>query len=216
MVVRQAYFALVESHLRHGITAWGSSTSCYKLQNSQNQLLKILKNHYSNDLFQNNATSNINVYNSNNFLSNNSITTSNIYNSQGADYSNFSTTTNNNLNVHHQTTNTNHTTINNNPATNNIAKELRILNINSIYKTTMAIEFHNDPRFLHRINHNHQTRMNVEGRYRVQSYRNNYGESVLSVVLPKLFNQMPHEYINNTTSFNTRKKLFKNFFLNQQ
>lgn len=41
-VLRQAYFSLVESYLRHGITAWGSSTYCRSLQQTQNQILKIL------------------------------------------------------------------------------------------------------------------------------------------------------------------------------
>ena len=35
--------SLAESYIRHGITAWGGSTHCRILQNTQNQLLKILE-----------------------------------------------------------------------------------------------------------------------------------------------------------------------------
>lgn len=41
-VLRQAYFSLAESYLRHGITAWGTSTYCKSLQITQNRLLKQL------------------------------------------------------------------------------------------------------------------------------------------------------------------------------
>lgn len=47
------YYALGESHLRYGITAWGSSTHCRSLQLSQNRLLKILKNASVTDNFLN-------------------------------------------------------------------------------------------------------------------------------------------------------------------
>lgn len=39
-VVRQAYFSLVESYLRHGITAWGNAANCRILQAAQNSILK--------------------------------------------------------------------------------------------------------------------------------------------------------------------------------
>ena len=42
-VLSKVYFALGESHIRYGITAWGTSRKCNQLQKSQNKLLKILK-----------------------------------------------------------------------------------------------------------------------------------------------------------------------------
>lgn len=59
-VVKQAYFSLAESYLRHGITAWGSSTYCRLLQQTQNRLLKLLwknKQNSSNNTNINNGVS---------------------------------------------------------------------------------------------------------------------------------------------------------------
>ena len=44
VVMKVVYHSLVESHLRFGITAWGTSTHCSRLQKSQSRLLKLLKN----------------------------------------------------------------------------------------------------------------------------------------------------------------------------
>lgn len=66
-VLKQAYLSLAESYLRHGITAWGSSTYCRLLQQSQNRLLKLLwknKQHLSNTT--NNHNPNIRTNQSNN------------------------------------------------------------------------------------------------------------------------------------------------------
>lgn len=41
-VLKQAYFSLIESQLRHGITAWGKSKQCKVLQKYQNRLIKLL------------------------------------------------------------------------------------------------------------------------------------------------------------------------------
>lgn len=48
-VLKQAYFSLTESYMRHGITAWGSSTYCKSLQQTQNQILKILLKNLNNN-----------------------------------------------------------------------------------------------------------------------------------------------------------------------
>lgn len=40
--LRQAYFSLVESQLRHGISAWGNARCCKKLQFTQDRILKLL------------------------------------------------------------------------------------------------------------------------------------------------------------------------------
>lgn len=166
MVMRQAYFSLAESHIRHGITAWGYSTYCEKLQKSQNQLLKTLKSY--------------------------------------------------NINIDHSITSTNDNRLQNTPLNSNIARDLRILSVNSIYKTTLAIEFFNDTRFLQKIDHNYQTRRNVEGRYRVQKYRNDYGKSTLSVKLPTILNDIPPEVLEKCNNKNIRNKILKNYFISQQ
>ena len=43
-IMRIIYFSLVESHLRYGIAAWGSSTFCSTLQRSHKRVLKLLQN----------------------------------------------------------------------------------------------------------------------------------------------------------------------------
>ena len=43
-VLKVVYHSLVESHLRFGITAWGTSTHCSRLQRSQDKILKMLEN----------------------------------------------------------------------------------------------------------------------------------------------------------------------------
>ena len=51
-VLRQAYFSLAESYIRHGITAWGNVKYNSTLQKTQNSLLKILwkkHQHYTNN-----------------------------------------------------------------------------------------------------------------------------------------------------------------------
>ena len=43
-VLQSVYYALGESHIRFGITAWGTSGRFTEIQKTQNRLLKILKN----------------------------------------------------------------------------------------------------------------------------------------------------------------------------
>ena len=40
--LKQVYHALVESHLRYGITAWGYSSHTKRLQKSHNRVLKLM------------------------------------------------------------------------------------------------------------------------------------------------------------------------------
>lgn len=55
-VLRQAYFSLVESQLRHGVTAWGKSKNCRILQTYQNRLVKLLYKNRSKTTTDNNST----------------------------------------------------------------------------------------------------------------------------------------------------------------
>lgn len=58
-VLRQAYFSLAESYIRHGITAWGNVKYKSTLQKTQNSLLKILWNKYSSSTNRLENTSNL-------------------------------------------------------------------------------------------------------------------------------------------------------------
>lgn len=186
-VLRQAYFSLAESYLRHGITAWGTASKCTKLQLTQNRLLKILhkkQKHPINNLRRNNL-------NTNNHTDNNSqINNTNSHNNNGN--SNYQQTSHNNTNLH---------------------KKLNILNIKGIYKTTIVNEFYDNPEFLERIDHNQNTRRRAEGRYKIPKFQNNYGKHSLAIRLPSILNQIPTNLLSLRNNIN-RKKLIKNYFLN--
>lgn len=171
-VLKQAYFSLVESVLRHGVTAWGSATYCKKLQHTQNRLIKIL---YKNQHYT--KYSNQNILND--------------------------TAQNNIKNINHQQPNQNI----------NLYTELKILNINGIYKTTITNEFYNNQHYLKQIEHDQNTRMRAQGRYQVPSYKNDYGKYSLAVTLPTTFNQLPTT-LHNLTNKASRTKLVKNHFMN--
>lgn len=150
-VLRQAYFSLVESHIRHGITAWGNSSYCRLLQTTQDRLIKIICknrnsyiafynnenfNRYPNNETNNNTTGN----NTNNIVPNNNITDENTTNNVRVNSNNFTTNfsaTNNNvvinaaiynnaINTTNNNTNNNiisNTTTNNNILNNSITTE---------------------------------------------------------------------------------------------
>ncbi|KAM7352639.1 uncharacterized protein ACRADG_006262 [Cochliomyia hominivorax] len=159
-VLRQAYFSLAESYLRHGVTAWGSAKYSKSLQKSQNAIVKILWKNYH-------ATTSYGI------------------------------STNNNSNYRA------------------IFKELNILNVKSIYSTTIVNEFFGDNRFLRIINHPYQTRRRVQNRYQTDRFLNEFGRSTLGVTLPSILNNLPNEILNVKNNFK-RKKLIKNFFINSQ
>ena len=43
-ILKMVYHSLAESHLRYGITAWGTSSQCKQLQRTQNRLTRLLTN----------------------------------------------------------------------------------------------------------------------------------------------------------------------------
>lgn len=199
-VLRQAYFSLAESYLRHGITAWGNATYCKTLQKSQNQILKIL---WKNHRFASNTTpinNNNNLTNSDNYYRYNS----NQQNYNNYDYCNTSTlqsnTTNTyypNFNTHYNTytestsnntrTTQNITTYNgNNSDIHNLAKNLRILNIKSIYYTKTSTDFFNNASLLNEIDHRYNTRRRAQGRYKVERFSNEYGSNSQAITLPTI------------------------------
>lgn len=241
-VLRQAYFSLAESYLRHGITAWGSATYCNTLQKSQNQILKILKKsqHYhqnrsdSNNYIQNHnnvRTSNIRENNTTHLSSSptNTITPINTTTENATQYNERTHPINilhnaNEANQHTQwPINSTVENINNTQSriqttisvNNNLPKELKILNVKNIYSTTLATEFFNNSNFLHEIDHTYNTRRRAQKRYKVDSFFNDYGSSKLSVTLPKILNTIPLNIINETNTYK-RKKLIKNFFISSQ
>lgn len=179
-VLRQAYFSLAESYLRHGITAWGTATYCRTLQQAQNRLLKLLyKNKYKTHNHNKN-TNNMNIQ-------------INIPNQQNCDISN----------------NRSNQKI---PSQNQLHKDLQILNIKDIYKTTIITEFYSNTDILSRINHEKNTRSKAQGRFRIPRFRNNYGRNSLDVSLPTTINNIPTMLlqINNKIK---RKNLIKQHFL---
>ena len=228
-VLKQAYFSLAESYIRHGITAWGSSTYCTSLQQTQNQILKILlKNRQHNQQIQYNTiyvnTNNTHVNNNTNVNSN--ISVNNTHENNITQVNNNTWVNNNthvNTHVHnisqvnndiHADNNTNVNTTRSTRSTS-IASKLQVLNIKSIYSSTLINEFYNDPTLLIPIDHTYNTRRRTEGRYQVERFRNNYGKNSLKVVLPTLLNKMPTNLLNIQNPYK-RKKLLKSYFLNSQ
>lgn len=251
-VLRQAYFSLSESYIRHGITAWGSATYCRTLQNTQNQLLKILwknqrlssettryiTNNVNNTIVaqnnQHNNNTNSNIHNNNyqnsscsNNINNNSsqiiITNNNIHNNivvnnthqqQRSNQNNINhNRVANNRNVNNRTTN--ETGIVNTTKTNNLAKDVNVLNVKSLYYTTLINEFFNDTRFLKPIDHVHNTRRRAEGRFKVERFRNEYGRNTLAVTLPTIFNTIPTQTLNLKNKY-TRNKIIKKHYISLQ
>lgn len=148
-ILRQVYFSLGESYLRHGITAWGTATFCRDLQGTQNRLIKLL---YKN---------------------------------------NQQTTTLQNQNI------------------NNIYKELNIMNVKNIYKSTIINEFYNDTDLLKPIQHQQNTRRKAQGRYQIPRFKNNYGKNTLAVTLPTTINSIPTDLLKITNKYNKNLKIKK-------
>ena len=71
----------------------------------------------------------------------------------------------------------NNVTRNRNPEPNNLAKELHILNVKSIFYTTLATDFINNNNFLEEIDHNYNTRRRAQGRFKVPRFYNEYGRN---------------------------------------
>lgn len=164
-VLKQAYFSLAESYIRHGIAAWGNATHCRGLQVSQNQILKTLWKSYH--------------------------------------------IPGNNSNLNYNTTENRK----NNPA--DIAKELKIPNVKTIYYTVLSNEFFNNNEFLKEIDHVYNTRHRAQGRYKVESFHNEYGRRTLNVTLPTIMNKIPTSILSIKNEFK-RKKLIKNYFIESQ
>lgn len=161
----------------------------------------------------NNTHVGINVHRNNNTHVNNTLVGSN-FNTMNVNNTRASNTTTVNNNTYVSNT---ITTSRNRRATTvrNIATELEVLNIRSLYNITLINEFYNDSRYLKPIDHTHNTRRKAEGRYKVERFHNNYGKNCLSVVLPALFNKLPTNLLNlpNTSK---RKNLLKSYFFNSQ
>lgn len=170
-VLRQAYFSLSESYLRHGITAWGTATYCKSLQRAQDRILKLLyksqhktqKNPYTNNTQSNKNTNNVNKQ----LLSNST----------------------------------------------ELCKELKIMSIENIYKTTIINEFCNNTNLLQHLNHEQNTRRRTQGRFHIPSFRNNYGKNSLVVTLPTTLNQLPTNILRIRNKTN-RKNILKKLLLN--
>lgn len=195
-VLKQAYFALTESYLRHGISAWGNAPYCGTLQQIQTKLIKILM---KKQLPSNTQPNNTNTTPINNNVLNNVI------------HANNSTQTYNYIrHINSYTTNSH--------ANQNIKTFMlneKILNINSLYKQTLTSIFHGDTRFLQEIDHIHNTRRRDEGRFKVPAYRNNYGKRTLNVQLPTIFNMLPPDVVHIRSIFK-RKNIIKTYLLNKQ
>lgn len=206
---------------------------------TQNQILEILlKNKQRNNLVNydliynytppnsnNTPDSNANILqNANNYISNTHIENMNYINSLTTPaypttpyYNNSTNNINNGYSNNVSFINNNYILTNMSIKSNTtiIASQLNIMNVNSIYCTTLINEFNNDSRFLQVINLTHNTRRRAAGRFKVNRHRNNYGKNGLGVVLPTIFNALPLDLIN-VRSFTKRKIIIKKHFISLQ
>lgn len=239
-VLRQAYFSLSESYIRHGIAAWGSASHCRALQITQNRLLKILSknkqlatnksiytqshintnNNNANETNPNTSTINaqtLNTYTNHTNTINISVPM-NLNTLTNDEYArdNHSCFIDSNLNINNlQNNDVSRRTRLNITSNISLAKDLNILNIKNIYYTTLANEFYNDARFLHQIDHAHDTRRRAEGRFIEGRFYNEYGRKTLEVTLPKIFNSIPINIVN-IKNKHRRNKLIKDYLVNLQ
>lgn len=95
--------------------------------------------------------------------------------------------------------------IDRNNVTNNMTRNLNIMNVKNIYYTTIIKEFDKDSRFLHPIDHMHNTRRKQGGRYKVERFTNEYGRNTMSVIMPTILNKIPITILN----INNKYKKFK-------
>lgn len=146
-VLKQAYFALSESYIRHGITAWGNSTYCKSLQQTQNQILKIL---LKKQLKCNEQLQYVMIYNQTNTTANRNDTHNTAHNNINVNISLFrNSQTNTNTNYNNNTNsnssqNTSHyiyNRIQNNNITNNIHnnQNTNLALINTIHYNNTSI-----------------------------------------------------------------------------
>lgn len=207
-VLKQAYFSLAESYLRHGITAWGTASHCRTLQLTQNRILKLLQKNqkYTKNKLQSNIE-NIHTRTFNHFATTNTNIQNNIQNIQTQTPIRCTTT---NTNIQNSNTHENRNQISHNQT--DLFKDLEILNIDGLYKTSILNEFYDEPNLLQHIDHQQNTRRRAERRYKIPSFRNDYGKKSLAVTLPTTMNNLPTNLLNINNRI-SRKKLIKKHFL---
>ncbi|XP_046812429.1 putative uncharacterized protein DDB_G0282133 [Lucilia cuprina] len=149
-VLRQAYFAVVESYLRHGIAAWGNASHCRLLQNSQDRILKILKKNLQYQQIHDNRninTINNNIVNTNN--NNNNYNDNNIRNNIENNTNNsilniINNSTIYNINTNNNIVNTNNYNNNNNRNNTENNTNNSILNNNNLNNINVVSNTNND------------------------------------------------------------------------
>ena len=81
--------------------------------------------------------------------------------------------------------------------------------MSKIYYTTLINEFGNDRRFLHPIDHSHNTRIRSQGRNKIQRFTNDYSRNTMQVVLPTTLNKIPTNILNITHKPKKQKEIKK-------
>ena len=73
----------------------------------------------------------------------------------------------------------------------NAFQDLKFLNVFGIYKQKIIIKNQHTNCYKKKISHQHETRRQVEGLFKVPKSCNKYGDSTAKVIVPKLFNLLP-------------------------
>lgn len=88
----------------------------------------------------------------------------------------------------------------------------KVLEVQQIFKMTLALEYYDDIRFKKPIDHQYNTRRREQGMFQTPMSYNKYGKRQLNNSLPTVLNALPSN-LKNISNFKTRKKRIKNLFL---
>ena len=93
--------------------------------------------------------------------------------------------------------------------------EIRILNVENIFKSTVLNTYYNEMTYRQKIDHSHDTRRKMEGKYKVGKCTNNYGKYAFESLIPTIFNELPCELLEIKDPYKRKKKI-KTHLLDKQ
>lgn len=90
---------------------------------------------------------------------------------------------------------------------------LKVLDVNGIFKMTALLQYYDDQRYQQSLRHNQHTRRRAQGLLEIPETFNVYGKRHPSYAIPTIMNLLPAN-LKNIVNFKKRKKDLKDYFLN--
>jgi len=87
----------------------------------------------------------------------------------------------------------------------NAFQDLNVLDIFGLYKRKILVNNFNNADLRVKVIHKHDTRQQVDGYYYIPKSHNKYGDSTSKVIVPKLFNLTPKDFLEMTKNAFKRK-----------